>query len=86
MLRCVCLINNDAEVSSMVIYSEFVIYDATVYARTQERDIIYCGNNNILRVIYDNEESIYDLDSIYDEYKISRVCLKSFYSNSIVLV
>ena len=31
--------------------------------------IIYCGS------IYENEESIYDLDSIYDEYKISRVCL-----------
>ena len=39
----VCLFNNDAEVYSMVIYCVFVIYDATVYGRTQERDIIYCG-------------------------------------------
>jgi hypothetical protein len=27
--------------------------------RKLERDIIYCGNNNILRVIYENEEQIY---------------------------
>jgi hypothetical protein len=59
----------------MVIYCVFVIYDTTVYGGTQECDIIYCSNNNVLRVIYENKELIYDLDSIYDEYKISRVCL-----------
>jgi hypothetical protein len=29
----------------------------------------------LLRVIYENEESIYDFDSGIYEYKISRVCL-----------
>jgi hypothetical protein len=50
----------------MVIYCVFVIYckGATVYGRTQEHDIIYCGNNNILWIIYENKESIYDFDSI----------------------
>jgi 5-bromo-4-chloroindolyl phosphate hydrolysis protein len=28
----------------------------------------------LLRIIYENEESIYDFDSCTDEHKISRVC------------